>query len=109
MAKVKQADLVVLTGLNKSTISRYLSGQVEPKAKAAGLLAKSLNVSEMWLWGYDVPMNRTPEQKKNDAIVGAVQKMRSDPGFLDVVSQLAELPADEYESFKLLISSRRGK
>ena len=108
-ADVKQADLVAATGLNKSTISRYLSGQVEPKAKAVGLLAKALNVSEMWLFGYETTRNRTPEQKKNDAIVGAVQKMRSDPDFLEVVSQLAELPAGEYDSIKLLISSLRNK
>lgn len=105
----KQADLVEATGLNKSTISRYMSGQVEPKQKAVMALAKALDVSEMWLWGYDVPMNRTPEQKKNDAMVSVVSKMRSDPDFFEVVTQLAELPAGEYASIKLLISSLRNK
>lgn len=105
----KQADLVEATGLNKSTISRYRSGQVEPKQKAIMALAKALDVSEMWLWGYDVPMSRTPEQKKNDAMVSVVSKMRSDPDFFEVVTQLAELPAGEYASIKLLISSLRNK
>jgi transcriptional regulator with XRE-family HTH domain len=50
------ADLARETGLNKSTLSRYLSGAVEPKQIAVAKLASSLNVSEMWLWGYDVPM-----------------------------------------------------
>lgn len=54
-----QADLVRETGLNKSTISRYLSGECEPKQRAIGKLAFSLNVDEMWLWGYDVPMKKT--------------------------------------------------
>ena len=105
----KQLDLANATGLSHSTISRYLSGLMEPKQKAVSLIAHALNVSEMWLWGYNVPMSRTPEQKKNDAIIGAVAKMRSDPDFLDVVSQLAELPAGEYDSIKLLISSLRNK
>ena len=56
------ADLARETGLNKSTISRYLSGAVEPKQIAIAKLSASLHVSEMWLWGYDVPMER--ETKK---------------------------------------------
>lgn len=60
----KQADLVHATKLNKSTISRYISGEVEPRQEAAIKLAKALDVSEMWLWGYDVPMRKTEGQKK---------------------------------------------
>jgi transcriptional regulator with XRE-family HTH domain len=51
-----QADLVRITGLSKSTLSRYLSGGFEPKQNAVNKLAEALNVAEMWLWGYDVPM-----------------------------------------------------
>lgn len=105
----KQVDLVRDTGLNKSIISRCVSGKTEPGNQTVMLLARSLGVSEMWLWGYDVPKFRTPEQKKNDAIVGVVSKLRSDPGFFEVVTQLSELPAGEYDSIKLLISSLRNK
>jgi transcriptional regulator with XRE-family HTH domain len=59
LAGKTQADLMRETGLNKSTISRYLSGACEPKQIAIGKLARSLNVEEMWLWGYDVPMKKT--------------------------------------------------
>lgn len=58
-----QADLVRETGLSKSTLSRYLSGQFEPKQIAVNKLATALNVAEMWLWGCDVPMERpAPEE-----------------------------------------------
>lgn len=57
------ADLARETGLNKSTLSRYLSGVIEPKQNAIAKLASSLMVSEMWLWGYDVPMVK--ETKKS--------------------------------------------
>lgn len=63
LAGKTQADLMRETGLNKSTISRYLSGACEPKQIAIGKLARSLNVEEMWLWGYDVPMKKTATQK----------------------------------------------
>lgn len=105
----KQIDLAHETGLSHSTISRYISGAVEPRQAAIIKLAKALDVSEWWLYGYKVPKNRTPEAKKNDAMVGVVSKMRSDPDFFEVVTQLAELPAGEYASIKLLISSLRNK
>ena len=68
----KQVDLVAETGLNRSTISRYISGDVEPKSDAIYKLAKSLNVSESWLIGYDVPMERktTPSPSKQDLSEG---------------------------------------
>lgn len=108
-AEKKQIELANETGLSHSSISRYLSGQMEPKSKAINKLAVVLNVSEMWLWGYDVPQSRTPEQKKNDALVDVIKQLRIDPDFFEVVSQLAELPAEEYGSIKQLISSLRKK
>ncbi len=102
---IMQADLADSTGLSRSTISRYLSGQMEPKPNAISLLAKALDVTEMWLWGYDVPQARTPEQKKNDDLVKVIAQLRCDPEFFDVVSQLAKLPAGEYASIKQLISA----
>jgi transcriptional regulator with XRE-family HTH domain len=62
-----QADLVRETGLSKSTLSRYLSGEFEPKQNAVAKLAFSLNVSEMWLWGYDVPMEKKKTATNNDS------------------------------------------
>lgn len=100
----KQIDLANETGLSHSTISRYLSGQVEPRQDAIIKLATTLNVSEWWLWGYNVPMTRSTEQKKNDTIVGVVSRLRSDADFFEVVSMLAELPADQYASVKTLLS-----
>lgn len=101
----KQIDLANETGLSHSTISRYLSGQVEPRREAVHRLAQVLNVTEMWLWGYDVPKARTAEQKKNDDLVKVIAQLRSDPEFFDVVSVLAELPASEYASIKQIISA----
>ena len=101
----KQADLVRDTGLNRGTISRYLSGEVEPRQDAAYKLALALNVSETWLWGYDVPMERTPQQKKNDDLVKIIAQMRKDPKFFGIVSKLAELPSEQYDSLTTIISA----
>lgn len=105
----KPADLAEATGLSRSTIGRYLSGQMEPKQKAVSKLGQALNVSEMWLWGYDVPKNRTIEQKKNDDLVKVIAQMRKDTEFFEVVSLLAELPQEQYASIKQLISALANK
>ena len=105
----KQADLVRETGLDKGSISSYLSGKYLPKDKAIAALARCLNVSEMWLWGYDVPKERTIEQKKNDTLVDVVSKLRKDPEFFSVVADLAELAPEEYASVKAIISALRNK
>ena len=102
----KQVDLIKETGIERSAISRYVAGQYEPKQAAINKLARALNVSEMWLWGYDVPMERTDAQKKNDALSELVVQLRSkDAEFLGVVSALASLPDEQYESVKTIISS----
>lgn len=54
----KQIDLSKETGIDKGSISHYVSGRYEPKQEAVNKLSIALGVSEMWLWGYDVPMER---------------------------------------------------
>lgn len=55
---IKQADLCKLAKVPKSSLSLYLSGAYEPKQDRIYDMAKALNVSEAWLMGYDVPMER---------------------------------------------------
>lgn len=45
--------------MNKSDLSQYLSEKAEPYQDKLFILANALNVSEAWLMGYDVPMERT--------------------------------------------------
>lgn len=109
LAGMRQIELSRRSGVSHSSISRYISGELEPRQDAAHKMAAALDVAEMWLWGYDVPMRRTPEQKKNDELVQVVAKLRDDPDFFEVVSILAELPSAEYESIKVLLSRLSGK
>ena len=55
---MKQAELCKLANVPKSSLSLYLSGAYEPKQDRVYDMAKVLNVSEAWLMGYDVPMER---------------------------------------------------
>lgn len=101
----KQADLVRATGLDRGSVSSYLAGKYEPKQTAVYKMATFLDVSEMWLLGYDVPMERTAEQKKNDDLVRLIALLRKYPDLLDTAIKLSELPAEDQVVVKSVIAS----
>lgn len=45
--------------MNKSDISQYVSGKVEPNQDKLFILGQALNVTEAWLMGYDTSMERS--------------------------------------------------
>lgn len=47
--------------MNKSDISQYVSGKVEPNQNKLFILGQALNVNESWLMGFDVPMDRATQ------------------------------------------------
>ena len=48
--------------LNKNDLSQYVNGKNEPGQEKLTILGLALNVSEAWLMGYDVPMERDSQQ-----------------------------------------------
>ncbi len=54
--EITAAELSKRTGLNKSSLSRYLSGENIPRSLAIGKIATALRVNPAWILGYDVPM-----------------------------------------------------
>ena len=56
---ITATELAKLTGLNKSSVSRYLTGENIPRSLAIGKLAQALRVNPAWILGYDVPMNES--------------------------------------------------
>ena len=75
ISNIKQADLSRLTGLSKGGISNYVTGRYEPKSDIISKLAAALNVSEMWLWGYDVPMERKRETSPSESQLTEGEKL----------------------------------
>lgn len=51
--RLRQADLVSLTGITKGAISSYLTGRYEPRRLQIHQLAEALNVNELWLLGFE--------------------------------------------------------
>ncbi len=67
---IKASELSEKAKIPKSAISQYLSGLYEAKQKSIFKLANVLDVSEGWLMGLDVPMERNTDDmlKKIGAI-----------------------------------------
>ena len=55
---MSQSKLSEISGINTSTISEYISGRYEPSRSRIAEFANILDVNEVWLMGYDVPMER---------------------------------------------------
>lgn len=82
---MKQADLCQITKIPKSAISQYVSGAFEPKQDRIYLISKALNVSEAWLMGYDVPMERVNTTPPEEPQLSEGEKM-----LLDLFRQVPE-------------------
>ncbi|MBO5248011.1 MAG: helix-turn-helix transcriptional regulator [Clostridia bacterium] len=101
----RAADLAKETGLHKATIHRYLTGAVEPRQEAMLKLALALNVSETWLWGYDVSPARQDWEADVDIINNAVIRMRSDNDFMSVVEALLALDSEKFSVAKTVVTA----
>ena len=100
---VRATDISEHTSIPKGAISYYLSGKSQPKADRLHILAKYLNVSEAWLLGFDVSMERTEMQKKNDTLTDIVVRMRTDDIFLSAVKSLYEMDAKKLSGLLALL------
>ena len=87
IANMKQADLARATGLGKGGISNYVTGRYEPKSDIISKLAMALGVSEMWLWGYDVPMER---EKRNAPSPTIKELSEGEKALLDLFNRVPE-------------------
>ncbi len=65
---MKPVELANRTGINKSLISNYLSGAFKAKQDKVSMIAETLGVSEGWLMGYDVSMDRNWLEDENSDV-----------------------------------------
>ena len=102
---MRAVDLVEASGVPKSAISFYLAGKSKPKADRLYKIAQVLDISEAWLLGYNVPMKRSEDQKKNDQLAKLVMRMRNDEDFYNTVVAIAALNEKQYKSVKDLVAA----
>lgn len=92
------------TGITKAAMSYYLNGRSEPKTDRLYLIAKALDVSEAWLLGYDVPIDRTEDQKENDELAEVAERIKKDREFRRLIVQISRLNPQQVDGIKNLLS-----
>lgn len=84
--------------LNKSDLSQFVNGKVVPGQWKLTILALALNVSEVWLMGHDVPMERDVHTNSKDYIVESL----TDESLSIAHAYLKVSPAVQFSVRKLL-------
>lgn len=109
LRNMKQVDLAERSGINKPSISCYVSGKYEPKQMALYQLGRALDVAEMWLAGYDIPMERPAEQKENDELADLIERIKKEKEFKEVIFQINHLSSSQLHLFKTLLAEIQGQ
>lgn len=104
MRNMKQVELCEKTGIKKSSINNWIAQRWQPKQKALYAMAAALDVSEMWLAGYDVPMERAPEQKKADELARLIHQLRANERVKNVSLSLVKLNPDQLSIIENMVN-----
>lgn len=104
-----QIDLVRDTGISKSLMSRYVSGQREPRQSNVMAICSAYNIEPAWLMGYDVPMRQTPDpqdityysRENAELLVAAVHEKQT----LEVIKKYRQLSLEQQTAILQLIDS----
>ncbi|WP_430598238.1 S24 family peptidase [Enterococcus sp. AZ177] len=110
MSEPYQKELGVKMG--KSTLSQYVTGKQAPDQDRIYLLSKTLDVNEPWLMGYNVPIERIPDYKRQEMnYINALEAIYNElePQRQTKVYKYAKQQLDEQESLNSKIIPLVGK
>lgn len=96
----KQVDLVERTGIAKNSVNAWVNQKYQPKQNPLMKMAQVLGVSEMWLAGYDVPMDRPAAQKKADELTQLIFEIKEDEDLKDLFISISHLNNDQRKTIE---------
>ena len=102
---MKAIDVANSSGIPKNSVSYYLSGRSVPKSDRIYSLAKLLDVSEAWLMGFDVAMERSAEQKDVDETVALLNRIEKDREFKQLMLRINRLTSAQLEAVKGVLAA----
>lgn len=95
---LSQADLSKMTGIRSSSISDWLNGKYEPKQDKIAIIADALNVSPVWLIGYDEPStNQTEGYYVDPETAEFAEYLRTRPGARMLFSAAKDISKEDLE------------
>ena len=110
LVKENNTDINMLARIlgikSKSTIYRYMNGEMSPKITTIKYLAEYFNVNEIWLMGYDVPMER---QKVESNVFPTTDVPQKVPVVGKISAGLPILATENIEGYEFAPSSQIKK
>lgn len=100
----KQVDLVERTGIAKASINGWVKQNWQPRQKALMKMAQVLDVSEMWLAGYDVPMERPTAQKKSDELTQLIFEIKEHEDLKDLFTSICSLNTEQRKTIESMVN-----
>ena len=101
---MKQVDLCEKTGIKKSSINGWIKQNWQPKQDSLYKMAKALDVSEMWLAGYDVPKERSLEQTKVDELTLLIKEMRNNERVKNLFFNISNLTPEQFSTIESMVN-----
>lgn len=96
LRNMKQVELSEKTGISKGALNNWIKQRWQPRQTPLMEMAKVLDVSEMWLAGYDIPMERPVRQKKMDALAETIQLIKNNEHYFDIAYKIVNLNEDQF-------------
>ena len=87
---MKQTELCERSKVSKSSLSEYLSGKHIPNQYKIFVLAKALDVDPVWLWGYDVPMEKKDPPAEQKSSPTELRLSEGEKVLLDLFNRVPE-------------------
>lgn len=94
---MKPIDLANKSGINKGIISAYLKGTYIAKQDKIYALSKALNINEAWLMGFDVNIDRIPDNERTQVMTYTAEDDSMLP-LLGIDDVAYIFPQDTYKS-----------
>lgn len=107
---IKQVELCEKAGIKKASLSHWISQRWQPKQEPLFKMAEVLDVSYLWLAGYDVPMEKpkghvtTDRQIEIDNIGQIFNVIRKDKRLTNLVVNLSRLNEAQLNTVESMVN-----
>lgn len=88
--------------LAKNDLSQYVNGKVEPGQEKLTILGLALNVSEAWLMGFDVPMDRETK-KEQPSVPGGLSLDGITETQRFIIEEVLKMPEDRQRALAKIL------
>lgn len=101
---MKQVELCEKTGIKKSSVNGWIKQNWQPKQDSLFKMAKVLDVSEMWLAGYDTPMERSKVQNNVDELSILIDSLYSNERAKNLFIKISKLSTDQLNTIESMVN-----